>query len=113
MRLSIDQIFGPLALGTAARMHPVVIIFCFVAGALMFGVVGLVMAVPVALIVKITLATLYDEEAQPAQPHRAQGTFGPERTGSLQESHNYKLQVIQPKVIQPKCERSRPEWNCV
>jgi len=34
-------------------------------------------------------------------------------TGSLQESHNYKLQVIQPKVIQPKCERSRPEWNCV
>lgn len=61
LRLSIDQLFGPLALGVAARLHPVVIIFCFIAGGMLFGIAGVVMAVPVALTVKICLAVLYDE----------------------------------------------------
>src|SRR5579862_1565919 len=61
LRISIDQLFGPLALGTAARLHPVLVIFCFLAGGLLFGVVGVIMAVPVALVVKVTLALLYDE----------------------------------------------------
>jgi len=61
LRLSIDQIFGPLALGTAARLHPTLIIFCFLSGAVLFGITGLILAVPVALIVKTTLAILYDE----------------------------------------------------
>jgi predicted PurR-regulated permease PerM len=39
-------------------------IFCFLSGAFLFGVVGVIMAVPVALIVKITLALLYDEPAK-------------------------------------------------
>jgi predicted PurR-regulated permease PerM len=61
LRLSIDQLFGPLALGVAARLHPVVIIFCFIAGGMLFGIAGVVMAVPVALVAKICLAVLYDE----------------------------------------------------
>lgn len=61
LRISIDQLFGPLALGTASRLHPVVIIFCFLAGGLLFGLVGVVLSVPVALAVKTTLAVLYDE----------------------------------------------------
>jgi predicted PurR-regulated permease PerM len=61
LRISIDQIFGPLALGAAARLHPVLVIFCFLAGAFLFGVVGVILAVPVALVVKVTLALLYDE----------------------------------------------------
>ena len=65
LRLSIDQLFGPLVLGTAARVHPVLIIFCFLSGGVLFGIVGVIMAVPVALIVKITLATLYDETQVP------------------------------------------------
>jgi predicted PurR-regulated permease PerM len=56
----------PLALGTAARLHPVLIIFCFLSGALLFGVIGVIMAVPVALTVKVTLALLYDEPAKQA-----------------------------------------------
>jgi predicted PurR-regulated permease PerM len=52
-------------LGTAARVHPVLIIFCFLSGGILFGVVGVIMAVPVALIVKVTLATLYDEPQEP------------------------------------------------
>jgi len=63
LRISIDQLFGPLALGTAARLHPVLVLFCFLSGALLFGIVGVIMAVPVALVVKITLALLYDELA--------------------------------------------------
>jgi predicted PurR-regulated permease PerM len=50
----------------AARLHPVIVIFCFLYGAFLFGVVGVIMAVPVALIVKITLALLYDEQAKDA-----------------------------------------------
>ena len=64
LRISIDQLFGPLVLGTAARVHPVLVIFCFLSGALLFGVIGVIMAVPVALVVKVTLALLYDEPAK-------------------------------------------------
>jgi len=66
LRISIDQLFGPVALGTAARVHPVLVIFCFLSGALLFGIVGVIMAVPVALVVKVTLALLYDEPAREA-----------------------------------------------
>jgi predicted PurR-regulated permease PerM len=56
LRISIDQVFGPLALGTAARLHPVLVIFCFLSGAYLFGMIGVIMSVPVALAVKVTLA---------------------------------------------------------
>ncbi|HEY7248132.1 MAG TPA: AI-2E family transporter [Xanthobacteraceae bacterium] len=68
LRLSIDQLFGPLALGTAARVHPVLVIFCFLAGGLLFGIPGVILAIPVALTVKVTLAILYDESTGRAEP---------------------------------------------
>jgi len=61
LRLSIDQLFGPLVLGSAARVHPVAVIFCFLAGGALFGIVGIILAIPVALLVRTTLAILYDE----------------------------------------------------
>lgn len=61
LRLSIDQFIGPLVLGNAARVHPTLIIFCFLAGGAMFGIVGVILAVPVALTVKVALATIYNE----------------------------------------------------
>ena len=61
LRLSIDQLVGPLALGAAARLHPVLIMFCFLSGGVLFGIVGIILAVPVALTIKVTLSTLYDE----------------------------------------------------
>jgi predicted PurR-regulated permease PerM len=64
LRLSIDQLLGPIALGAAARVHPVLIMFCFLVGGLLFGVTGVIMAVPVAIITKVTLMTLYDEPAE-------------------------------------------------
>jgi predicted PurR-regulated permease PerM len=64
LRLSIDQLIGPFVLGTAAHVHPVLIIFCFLAGGIVFGVPGIILAVPVALLIKSTLATLYGEETE-------------------------------------------------
>ena len=61
LRLSVDQLFGPLALGAAARLHPVVIMLFFIAGSALFGVTGVIMAVPVALAIKVCLAVLYDQ----------------------------------------------------
>jgi predicted PurR-regulated permease PerM len=62
LRLSIDQIVAPLVLGNAAHVHPVLIIFCFLAGAVLLGIPGVILAVPVALTVRATLATLYGED---------------------------------------------------
>jgi predicted PurR-regulated permease PerM len=61
LRLSIDQILGPLALGAAARVHPVMVIFCFLSGGALFGIAGVILAVPSALVIRTTLAILYDE----------------------------------------------------
>ena len=66
LRLSIDNLVGPLVLGEAARIHPVVMIVSFVCGAILFGVVGLLIAVPVAVCIKITLADYYAEPVAPA-----------------------------------------------
>lgn len=62
LRISIDEIFGPLVLGRAARLHPTVVIFCFLSGALLFGVVGVILAAPAALTIKIVLSTIYAEQ---------------------------------------------------
>ncbi len=61
LRLSIDELIGPLVLGQAARLHPVVIIFCFPSGAILFGIIGLLLAVPVAASIKIILTIYYTE----------------------------------------------------
>ena len=61
LRLSIDQLVGPLVLGSAARVHPTLVIFCFLAGGALFGIAGVVLAVPAALTVKVAVATIYDE----------------------------------------------------
>jgi predicted PurR-regulated permease PerM len=62
LRLSIDQIVAPLVLGSAANVHPVLIIFCFLTGAVLLGIPGVILAVPVALTVKAALATLYGDD---------------------------------------------------
>jgi predicted PurR-regulated permease PerM len=61
LRLSIDNLIGPLVLGKAARVHPVVVIMVFVCGAMLFGVVGLLLAVPAAVCLKISLTHYYAE----------------------------------------------------
>jgi predicted PurR-regulated permease PerM len=71
LRLSIDQLIGPLVLGTAVRVHPVLVIFCFLVGGTVFGVAGIILAIPIALVVRCVLAMLYRGPA-----------FAPETTGN-------------------------------
>ncbi|HTT02874.1 MAG TPA: AI-2E family transporter [Steroidobacteraceae bacterium] len=59
LRLSIDQFVGPIVLGSAARVHPVLVIFCFLSGGVLFGIVGVILAVPIALSIKAVLAIAY------------------------------------------------------
>lgn len=72
LRLVIDNLVGPIMLGSAARVHPVVVIFAFVTGASLFGVMGLLLAVPVAACTKLALDVYYAEpiaaKAPPNQP---------------------------------------------
>jgi predicted PurR-regulated permease PerM len=65
LRLSIDDLVGPLVLGQAIRVYPVVIILSFVCGAMLFGIVGLLLAVPVAVVIKTTLEHYYSEPLRP------------------------------------------------
>lgn len=67
LRLSIDNVVGPLVLGQAARIHPVVVIISFVCGAILFGVVGLLLAVPVAVCIKTTLEHYYAEPIESSE----------------------------------------------
>jgi predicted PurR-regulated permease PerM len=62
LRISIDQFFAPIVLGKAAYLRPVLVIFCFLTGGMLFGIVGVIMAVPAALAVKAVLGEVYDEE---------------------------------------------------
>jgi predicted PurR-regulated permease PerM len=61
LRLSIDNLVGPFVLGQAARIHPVVVMFAFVSGAMLFGAIGLLLAVPAAVTIKTALQHYYAE----------------------------------------------------
>jgi len=68
LRVSIDEFFGPIVLGKAAYLPPSLVIFCFLAGGILFGVVGVVLAIPFALTVRATLAELY-RDPDALRPH--------------------------------------------
>jgi predicted PurR-regulated permease PerM len=61
LRLAIDQLVGPLVLGRAAEIPPVVVMFAFLAGGTLYGFLGVLLAIPVAAAVKIVLADVYDQ----------------------------------------------------
>lgn len=63
-RLAIDRLLGPIVLGTAVRLHPVVIMFAMLAGGLVLGIIGVIIAVPVAAAVRIVLQHYYAHPAR-------------------------------------------------
>ena len=64
LRLSIDQLVTPLIIGHAAYLPPVAVIFAFLSGGAFLGVLGLVIAVPVAATIKIVLTHYYTERIE-------------------------------------------------
>jgi predicted PurR-regulated permease PerM len=61
LRLVIDQLVGPLVLGKAAEIPALVVIFAFLAGGTLYGMLGVVLAIPFAATIKIVLMDLYGE----------------------------------------------------
>ncbi len=62
LRISIDQFFGPIVLGKAARLSPFLVVFCFLSGGWLFGVIGVILSVPMALTIKVALHVTYERE---------------------------------------------------
>lgn len=60
LRLTIDQLVGPLVLGRAARIPAIVVIFAFLVGGAIYGLLGVILAIPVAATIKIVLTDLYE-----------------------------------------------------
>ena len=73
IRLFIDQVVGPIILGRAVRIHPAVVIFAMLSGGVLFGVLGVLLAVPVAAAVKVTLHALYEGTSDAARPSTTTG----------------------------------------
>jgi predicted PurR-regulated permease PerM len=63
LRLSIDQFVGPVVLGRSVKIPPPLIIFAFMAGGAIWGVLGVVVAIPAAAIIKIILEEAYAERS--------------------------------------------------
>jgi predicted PurR-regulated permease PerM len=77
LRLLIDQIVGPLVLGRAVWLHPVVVLFAFLVGGALFGMLGVLLAVPVAASIKVVLAALYEPEEKKREQKEAAGVTPP------------------------------------
>jgi predicted PurR-regulated permease PerM len=60
LRLTIDQVVGPLVLGRAARIPAIIVIFAFLVGGAVYGLLGVILAIPVAATIKIVLTDLYE-----------------------------------------------------
>jgi predicted PurR-regulated permease PerM len=65
LRILTDNVVGPFLLGKAVTLHPVVVIFAFVVGAMLFGIIGLLLAVPTSACVLIILQYYYAEPIAP------------------------------------------------
>ena len=59
LRQTIDQVVGPIVLGRAVRLPPVAVIFAFLAGGVLFGILGLLVAIPAAALFKLLLDNYY------------------------------------------------------
>jgi predicted PurR-regulated permease PerM len=62
LRVSIDQFVGPMVLGRVVKVPPPLIIFSFMAGGAIWGVLGVFIAIPAAAIIKVVLEEAYREK---------------------------------------------------
>ncbi len=66
LRQTEDYVVVPLVIGRIVQLHPIVVIFSVLAGGAMFGLLGVILAVPVAATLRLlliyVLAKLRDED---------------------------------------------------
>jgi len=53
--------FQPVVLGTAVDLHPLLVIFGVMGGSILFGMAGMLLAIPTIVIVKVVMGTLFKE----------------------------------------------------
>jgi predicted PurR-regulated permease PerM len=75
-----DQLVGPIVLGSAVELHPVIIIFAVLAGGTLFGILGTLAAVPAAASIKVILdywPQLFPSSDTPTEPSPDLADGGP------------------------------------
>jgi predicted PurR-regulated permease PerM len=70
-----DQVVMPVVIGRAVHLHPVVTIFAVLVGLNAWGVLGGLLAVPVAAALNVTLHELYPEEIGRHAEHEERRSF--------------------------------------
>jgi predicted PurR-regulated permease PerM len=56
-----DVVFQPFVLGSAANVHPLVVVVAIIAGSLVMGLWGMLFAIPTVVVVKTAVATFFKE----------------------------------------------------
>jgi predicted PurR-regulated permease PerM len=56
-----DVVFQPFVLGSAANVHPLVVIIAIIAGSLIMGLWGMLFAIPTVVVVKTAVTTFFKE----------------------------------------------------
>ena len=68
LRFVIDDVVAPPVLGRSVAVHPVVVMLSYALGGVLFGVTGLLLAVPAAACTRIWLEAAYGDKAGAATP---------------------------------------------
>lgn len=59
---TLDNVyFQPIVLGKAVDLHPLLVIFGVMGGSMLFGMAGMLLAIPVVVVVKVVVVTLFKE----------------------------------------------------
>jgi predicted PurR-regulated permease PerM len=56
-----DVVFQPFVLGSAANVHPLVVVVAIISGSLIMGLWGMLFAIPAVVVVKTAVATFFKE----------------------------------------------------
>lgn len=68
-----SMVFTPILVGDRIGLHPVAVIFAILAGGQLFGFVGMLLALPLAAIIKVLISTLHQRYLQ-SELYRQQNT---------------------------------------
>jgi len=56
-----DVVFQPFVLGSAANVHPLVVVIAIIGGSLLMGLWGVLFAIPAVVVIKTAVATFFKE----------------------------------------------------
>jgi predicted PurR-regulated permease PerM len=84
LRMIEDHIVIPQLIGRIVRVHPILVVFAVLAGARLFGMLGLLLAVPLTAATKIILQAVYYELANPP-PRHVYAAKSPEDLASIRD----------------------------